>query len=242
MIRMPSSWSGLPQAPNIIAPRQSGETWTPVRPSGRYSIAPTVPVSVRGMAPFSYARRRMRGRRPGAVADTGLVGNRLALAGAILYFLEWVAIPFLPATQPTDKLGHGTAAIVHAYSSHPGVTALAAGWFSFVLLGRFVFIAGLRSAFRDTSRELTLLDVALVAMGVGVALEIASFALAASAAWLAQARAGSAAMVSLDAASSILDRMIYAPTGLAILGGAAAMLLSKRFAAWLGWLGILSGT
>ena len=39
---MPSSWSGLPQAPNIIAPRQSGDTWTPVRPSGRRFIRPTL--------------------------------------------------------------------------------------------------------------------------------------------------------------------------------------------------------
>src|SRR3954447_25029630 len=38
MIRTESSWSVLPQAPNIIVPRQSGETWTPVRPSGRYSM------------------------------------------------------------------------------------------------------------------------------------------------------------------------------------------------------------
>ena len=35
MIRTDSSWSGLPQAPNIMAPRQSGLTLTPVRPSGR---------------------------------------------------------------------------------------------------------------------------------------------------------------------------------------------------------------
>src|SRR3954467_13158674 len=39
MMRIESSWSGLPQAPNIIVPRQSFETWTPVRPRGRYSIA-----------------------------------------------------------------------------------------------------------------------------------------------------------------------------------------------------------
>src|SRR3954470_18492046 len=38
MTRTESSWSGLPQAPNIIVPRQSFETWTPVRPSGRYSM------------------------------------------------------------------------------------------------------------------------------------------------------------------------------------------------------------
>src|SRR3954454_7047660 len=38
MMRMDSAWSVLPQAPNIIVPRQSGETWTPVRPSGRCSM------------------------------------------------------------------------------------------------------------------------------------------------------------------------------------------------------------
>jgi LysR substrate binding domain len=35
MMRIASSWSLLPQAPNIIVPRQSFETWTPVRPRGR---------------------------------------------------------------------------------------------------------------------------------------------------------------------------------------------------------------
>jgi len=35
MMRVASSWSAVPQAPNIIVPRQSFETWTPVRPSGR---------------------------------------------------------------------------------------------------------------------------------------------------------------------------------------------------------------
>ena len=35
MMRMQSSWSVLPQAPNIIAPRQSGLTFIPVVPSVR---------------------------------------------------------------------------------------------------------------------------------------------------------------------------------------------------------------
>src|SRR5919204_4649961 len=42
MMRIESSWSGLPQAPNIIAPRQGGLPPTPVRPSGRVSMAPIV--------------------------------------------------------------------------------------------------------------------------------------------------------------------------------------------------------
>src|ERR1700735_1385930 len=35
MIAMESSWSRLPQAPNIMAPRHSGLTLTPVLPSTR---------------------------------------------------------------------------------------------------------------------------------------------------------------------------------------------------------------
>jgi hypothetical protein len=38
MMRIDSSWSGLPQAPNIIAPRHSLLTETPVRPSWRCSM------------------------------------------------------------------------------------------------------------------------------------------------------------------------------------------------------------
>src|SRR5690349_2833327 len=52
MMRIESSWSVLPQAPNIIVPRQSLETWTPVRPSGRYSMTSSgVPRAPRGGPP-----------------------------------------------------------------------------------------------------------------------------------------------------------------------------------------------
>jgi len=58
-----------------------------------------------------------------------LVGNRLALLGTVLYFMEWVVIPFAPSL-PTDRLGHDPAATVAAYADHPGTTALLAGWLS----------------------------------------------------------------------------------------------------------------
>ena len=44
MMRIESSWTGLPQAPNIIVPRQSFETWTPVRPSASHPVEPSVKV------------------------------------------------------------------------------------------------------------------------------------------------------------------------------------------------------
>src|SRR3954447_22431632 len=40
MMRTDSSWSVLPQSPNIIAPRQSGLTLTPVIPRLRSCMAP----------------------------------------------------------------------------------------------------------------------------------------------------------------------------------------------------------
>src|SRR5215208_2835041 len=40
MMRTESSWSLLPQSPNIIAPRQSGLTLTPVEPRLRSCMAP----------------------------------------------------------------------------------------------------------------------------------------------------------------------------------------------------------
>src|SRR6185295_10240287 len=77
MTRIESSWSVLPQAPNIIVPRQSGETWTPVRPSGRYSMSGLRDVAAERL------ERDLLGLRPAALAglqpvDRGqLVGGEL---------------------------------------------------------------------------------------------------------------------------------------------------------------------
>src|SRR3954447_7676828 len=49
MMRIDSSWSGSPQAPNIIVPRQSFETWMPVRPSGRYSTSGLLDLTAEGL-------------------------------------------------------------------------------------------------------------------------------------------------------------------------------------------------
>src|SRR6266699_1169654 len=92
-----------------------------------------------------------------------LVGNRLALAGTVLYFMERVVIPFAPSL-PTDKLSKDHSAIVAAYGHHPARTAFLAGWLSFVLLGRIAFSAGLRSAFRASPREPAWADGARGAM------------------------------------------------------------------------------
>jgi hypothetical protein len=172
---------------------------------------------------------------------TLLVGNRLALLGALLYLSEWVAIAFLPAELPTDKLGEDPASIAAAYGDDVTRIAIITGFFSFVLLGRVVFVAGLRDALRDSPRARGLADVALVAMGVSVAIEIVSLGLAASAARIAEVGGEESSIVALDAAASILFALVLAPIGVSVLAASLAMLFSGLFWRRLCWLGIVAG-
>src|SRR4051812_28249465 len=78
MIRIESSWSGLPHDPNIIAPRQSSLTETPVRPSSRCSMKILL---VSGLAgPLRGAGVGVR-RRPAAEEPEGLLVARARLGG-----------------------------------------------------------------------------------------------------------------------------------------------------------------
>lgn len=169
-----------------------------------------------------------------------LVGNRLALAGAVLYLLEWVAIAFI-AELPTDRLGDDAGAIAAAYEGEATAMALAAGWFSFVLLGRVLFVAAVRRAFHDSGRRSALLDFALGAMIVSVAIEIVSLGFPAAAAWIADNGSDQSAIVALDSAGSIIFLLVFAPIGVSVASTAAAMLGARLFPAWVGWLGVVAG-
>src|SRR2546423_10727363 len=134
-----------------------------------------------------------------------LVGNRIALVGTVMYFLEWVAIVSIPSV-PTDKLGQNPAAIVAAYG-HPKAIGVAAGWFSVVLFGRVIFALGLRDAFRGLRRERLFANIAVAAMALSVAIEVISFGMTAAAAWVADAGGNQGAVVSLDAASEVVFQL-----------------------------------
>ncbi len=169
-----------------------------------------------------------------------LVGNRVALVGTVLYFLEWIAIVSIPSV-PTDKLGRDPAAIVAAYG-HPKAVGIAAGWFSVVLFGRVVFAIGLRDAFRGLRRERLFANVAVAAMALSVAIEVIGFGLTAATAWVAEAGGNQSAVVALDAAGTVVFDLVFGPIGVSVLAGSIAMLLSRLFPRWLSWVGVLGGS
>jgi hypothetical protein len=174
-------------------------------------------------------------------SDPKLTGNRLVLAGVVLYFMEWLVIAVAPSL-PTDELGHEPAAIAAAYAEHPGRTAFLAGWLSVVLLGRIVFCIGVRSALRESGRPSMLADVAVAAMAVSVTTEVIDYALVASGGWLAHAHGSASAIVALDTAGTMVFQMVFAPIGFAIVAAAAAMLASGPFRRWLCGLGLVGGS
>lgn len=169
-----------------------------------------------------------------------LIGNRIALVGTVMYFLEWVAIVAIPSV-PTDKLGRDPAAIVAAYG-HPKAIGIAAGWFSVVLFGRVIFTIGLRDAFRELSRERLFASIAVAAMALSVSIEVISFGITAAAAWVAQAGSDRSVVVALDAASTVVFDLVFGPIGVSVLAGSIAMVLSRQFPRWLSWLGVVGGS
>src|SRR4051812_32872708 len=89
MMRIDSSWSGLPQAPNIIAPRHSLLTWTPVRPGYRCSIglpglvggAAGWLAGVRGFGRGAPARQEVERPGRGRAGLSGVDAHRQAGVG-----------------------------------------------------------------------------------------------------------------------------------------------------------------
>ena len=169
-----------------------------------------------------------------------VIGNRLALAGTVLYFLEWVGIALAPAL-PTDRFGADAASTLADYADRPGAAAFLAGWLALVLPGRILFVAALRSSMRHYVRQQALATWAMGVMVVGVAIEITCFALVAGAAWAADNGADAGAIAVLDSAASMLFEVVLATVGVAMLAAALAMLLTRAFPAWLSWLGVVGG-
>jgi hypothetical protein len=168
------------------------------------------------------------------------IGTRLALVGAVVYLLEWVAIV---AASPPGPFGPGTASadIVGAYAGHDGPAALSAAWFAVCLVGRVIYMAGLKASLRARPRELPLMDVAVAAMAISVALEVASYATVAGAARVAADGGDGGLVVALDEVAFWLNLMIFGSIGVSLIAAGTAMLRSRLFPQWLGWIGLTAG-
>ena len=168
-----------------------------------------------------------------------LVGTRLALSGAVLYLLEWVAIIAIPAQAPSQP-GTPAAQVLADYAGHADGLALWAGWFSIVLIGRVLFVIGVRTSLARSGRSHPLIDLAVAAMSLSVALEIATYALAAAAGQLAE-EGNTVATVTLDRAAMMLNLTIAGPLSVAILCTVIAMWKSGLFPRSLVVVGLLAG-
>src|SRR4051812_19997746 len=109
MMRIESSWSVLPQAPNIIVPRQSFETWTPVRPSGRYSIV----LGLRDRHAEGFQRDRL-GLRAAAAAGVQCVDLAELVAGQ----LEVEDVDVLGDAVRLGRLRDDRASVLDAPAEH----------------------------------------------------------------------------------------------------------------------------
>lgn len=170
-----------------------------------------------------------------------LVGNRLALAGAIIYLLEWVGIIGFNTGNVPAAQGAKAAEVVAQYAQHGTGVELLAGWLSLVLLGRILFIAGIRDGLLKSGAETLLADFALGAMAVSVAVEIGAYAVAGGAVQALAKGADQSSIVGIDAVANWLNMTIVAPFGVAVLVSSFAMLRSGLFPAWLCWLGLAAG-
>ncbi len=170
-----------------------------------------------------------------------LVGNRLALAGVAMYFLEWVGIAAFNLGNVPAGQGTSPAEILAQYTQHgPGIQLLA-GWLSLVLLGRILFVAGIRDALRRSGADTLLADFAVLAMAVSVVLEVTAYAIASGGTFAAASGADQSTIVGIDGVANFVNLVLAAPIGVSVLAASIAMVRSRLFPAWLSWVGIAAG-
>jgi hypothetical protein len=176
-----------------------------------------------------------------ADAPSGLRGTRWALTGAVLYLLEWVAIF---AASPPGPLGPGTPddELFDAYAANAGAGALSAAWFAVCLTGRVLYLVGLRWSMSAAARERPLLDFAVAAMSISVTLEVAAYAVAAGAGWVAEDGGDPSLVVAMDRAGFWLNLCLFGPIGVSVLAAGWAMLRSRLFPTWLCVVAVVAGS
>jgi hypothetical protein len=172
-------------------------------------------------------------------ATPPVVGNRLALAGAIWYLLEIpILFPFVSATSPPVAK---TAELVAYYSAQKTNLLIGAAGASVVLLGRIAFSAGARASLRRTAGVRALADLALGVMVVSVVFEVAMTALYATAGRMAAGGGDPAGIVALDYAADTVGFAVFPAIAVAMAATSLAQVISRQFPRWLGWPGLVVG-
>ena len=140
-------------------------------------------------------------------------------------------------------LGPGTAQreVVDAYSGHANSIGWASGWFSVVLIGRIIFVVGLRAGLVASGRPQPLLDVAVAAMTAGVVLEVVTYAMTTAAAVLADEGAATTTVLALDRAAFEVNATLFGPTGAAVLCASIGLWRSGLLPGVLTTMGLISG-
>lgn len=174
---------------------------------------------------------------PSAAPAAGLRRNRFALAGTVLYLLEWVAIVAAAVDVPVAPTASPHAILTH-YQGRADALGFAAGWFALVLLGRVLFAAAVASALRHTEAPRWLTTTAVAVMAASVGLEIATYALAAG---IAEAAPTSPEVAGLNDVAWVMDQMVMPLVGVSVLCLVAATLRSRLFGRWVHLPGFIGG-
>jgi hypothetical protein len=175
-----------------------------------------------------------------AVERPAITGNRLVLAGAVLYLLEWVAIIPAGDSGPSDP-GTASDKVLGLYTAHPTAATFLATWCAVVLVGRILLILGIRDALRSLGRDRTVVSWAAAVMAMSVALELLSLTTSGAASVLAGRSSDPDLIRALDAVSGFAWGMIFGPLGLAVLLTAWSMLRSRAFPTWICVVGLVGG-
>lgn len=160
------------------------------------------------------------------------------MAGVIAYLLEFAV--FIPAGAQLF-VPAGSDVVSH-YAARPTAFAVTAALLAVLLMGRVAFVAGLRHALLPHVSVRPLVDLALAAMVVSVALEVGALGLAAGTARLASTNAEPAAVVALYGGIAGLYTGVFPTFGLSVVAASAAMAWSRAFRLWLPILGLISGS
>ncbi len=113
-----------------------------------------------------------------------------------------------------------------------------AGWLGVVLLGRVLLVVVLKASLAASGCPHPLMDFAVVAMTISVALEIAAYGLVAAAAQLGAEHAEG--MIAAEWSAGMLLRVVNGPIGLALLASVWSMWRSGLFPKVLNILGTVA--